>query len=89
MNIFAWIIVGLLAGGLARWIVKDQRSGCLYTTVVGVLGALIGGWLMNASGRKGVNEFDFRSILVSAIGAVLLLLVLQAIGGRRTGGRRS
>lgn len=83
MNIFAWIVVGLLAGGLARWIVKDERSGCLYTTVVGVLGALIGGGLMNASGRKGVNEFDLRSILVSAIGAVLLLLTLQALGGRQ------
>jgi uncharacterized membrane protein YeaQ/YmgE (transglycosylase-associated protein family) len=87
VNIFAWIIVGLLAGGLARWIVKDQRSGCLYTTVVGVLGALIGGWLMHASGRKGVNDFDLRSILVSAIGAVLLLLVLQALGGRQVGRR--
>jgi uncharacterized membrane protein YeaQ/YmgE (transglycosylase-associated protein family) len=87
VNIFAWIIVGLLAGGLARWIVKDQRSGCLYTTVVGVLGALIGGWLMHASGRKGVNDFDLRSILVSAIGAVLLLLVLQALGGRHVGRR--
>jgi uncharacterized membrane protein YeaQ/YmgE (transglycosylase-associated protein family) len=89
VNIFAWIVVGLIAGGLARWIVKDDRSGCLYTTVVGVLGALIGGWLMHASGRKGVNEFDLRSILVSALGAVLLLLVLQAVGGRRSGRRRS
>lgn len=87
MNIFAWIVIGLLAGGLARWIVKDSRSGCLYTTVVGVLGALIGGWLMNASGHKGVNEFDIRSILVSAIGAVLLLLILQAVGGRQAGRR--
>ncbi len=88
MNIFAWILVGLVAGGLARWIVKDDRSGCVYTTVVGVLGALIGGWLMHASGRKGVNDFDIRSILVSALGAVLLLLVLQAVSGRPTRRRR-
>ncbi len=88
MNIFAWIVVGLVAGGLARWIVKDDRSGCVYTTVVGVLGALIGGWLMHASGRKGVNDFDIRSILVSALGAVLLLLVLQAVSGRPTRRRR-
>ncbi|CAB4873867.1 unannotated protein [freshwater metagenome] len=83
MNVFAWIVIGALAGVLARWIVKDQRSGCLYTVVVGILGALIGGWLMNASGHNGVNEFDLRSIFVAAIGAVLLLLVLQAVGGRR------
>ena len=88
MNIFAWIIVGLIAGLLARWIVRDERSGCLYTIAVGVIGALIGGALMNASGHKGVNDFDLRSILVAALGAVLLLLVLQAIGGRRRIGRR-
>jgi uncharacterized membrane protein YeaQ/YmgE (transglycosylase-associated protein family) len=87
VNIFAWIVIGLVAGGLARWIVKDNRSGCLYTTAVGVLGAVIGGWLMNASGRKGVNEFDIRSILVSVLGAVLLLLILQAVSGRQAGRR--
>ncbi|MDP2293183.1 MAG: GlsB/YeaQ/YmgE family stress response membrane protein [Actinomycetota bacterium] len=83
MNFLAWIIVGLVAGLLARWIVRDDKSGCLYTVVVGVLGALIGGALMQAAGKKGIaNEFDIRSILVAAVGAVLLLLVLQAIGGR-------
>ena len=87
MGIFAWIVVGLVAGLLARWIVKDERRGCLYTMVVGVLGALIGGGLMHLSGRKGINDFDLRSILVSAVGAILLLLVLQAIGGRGGHGR--
>jgi uncharacterized membrane protein YeaQ/YmgE (transglycosylase-associated protein family) len=88
MNIVAWIVVGLVAGLLARWIVHDDRSGCLYTLAVGVLGALIGGALMQASGRSGINEFSIRSLLVAAIGAVLLLLVLQAIGGRGRTRRR-
>ncbi len=87
MNIVAWIVVGLIAGLLARWIVRDDRSGCLYTVAVGVLGALIGGALMQASGRDGINEFSLRSLLVAALGAILLLLVLQAIGGR-SGPRR-
>jgi uncharacterized membrane protein YeaQ/YmgE (transglycosylase-associated protein family) len=82
MNIVAWIVVGLVAGLAGRWIVRDDRSGCLYTVAVGVLGALVGGALMQASGREGINEFSLRSLLVAAIGAVLLLLVLQAIGGR-------
>jgi uncharacterized membrane protein YeaQ/YmgE (transglycosylase-associated protein family) len=82
MSIIGWIIVGLIAGGLARWIVQDDRSGCIYTMVVGVLGALIGGGLMNQIDSRGVDEFSIRSILVAAIGAVLLLLVLQAIAGR-------
>lgn len=88
MNLIAWIIVGLLAGGLARWIVRDDKAGCLYTIVVGVLGALIGGALMQAAGKRGINDFDLRSILVAAIGAVLLLLVLQALGGRGNSRRR-
>ena len=83
MSFFAWIVVGLFAGFLGRWITGDEKSGCLYTIAVGVLGALIGGALMQAAGNKGINEFDFRSVLVAALGAVLLLLVLQAIGGRR------
>ena len=85
MNIVAWIVVGFVAGLLARWIVHDDRSGCIYTIAVGVLGALIGGALMNASGNSGINEFSVRSLLVAALGAVLLLLVLQAISGRGRG----
>ena len=82
MNIVGWILVGLIAGLLARWIVKDSRTGCIYTMVVGVLGALIGGALMSLIDEQGIDEFSIRSILVAAIGAVLLLLVLQAIAGR-------
>jgi uncharacterized membrane protein YeaQ/YmgE (transglycosylase-associated protein family) len=83
VGILGWIAVGLIAGGLARWIVKDDRSGCIYTMVVGVLGALIGGGLMSLIDESGVDDFSIRSIVVAAIGAVLLLLVLQAIAGRR------
>jgi uncharacterized membrane protein YeaQ/YmgE (transglycosylase-associated protein family) len=82
MSWIGWIMVGLLAGGLARWIVKDNRSGCIYTMIVGVVGAVIGGWLMATIDQDGVNDFSLRSIGVAAIGAVVLLLVLQAIAGR-------
>lgn len=88
MSIIGWIAVGLIAGGLARWIVKDDRSGCIYTMVVGVLGALIGGGLMSLVDSTGVDEFSVRSIVVAALGAVLLLLVLQAIAGRQASRRR-
>lgn len=88
MGIIGWIVVGLIAGGLARWIVKDDRSGCIYTMIVGVIGALIGGGLMSLIDESGVDEFSFRSIVVAVIGAVLLLLILQAIAGRRSGSRR-
>ncbi len=88
MSLLAWVVVGLLAGGIARFVVRDDRTGCLYTMAVGVLGALIGGALMQAAGRRGVSEFDGRSVLVSVVGAVLLLLVLQAIAGRGSRRRR-
>jgi len=88
MSIVGWIVVGLIAGGLARWIVKDDRSGCIYTMVVGVLGAVIGGALMSTIDSRGVDEFSIRSIGVAALGAILLLLVLQAIAGRGASGRR-
>jgi uncharacterized membrane protein YeaQ/YmgE (transglycosylase-associated protein family) len=88
VSILSWIVVGLVAGFLARWIVKDDRAGCLYTLAVGVLGALIGGALMHWSGHEKINDLSLRSILVAALGAILLLLVLQAIAGRRRVFRR-
>ena len=88
MNIVAWIVTGLLAGMLARWIVRDDRAGCIYTIVVGVLGALIGGSLMQWSGRGNISDFSLRTVLVAALGAILLLLVLQAVSGRGRASRR-
>jgi len=81
MSLIGWIAVGLLAGWLARWIVKDDRAGCIYTMIVGVVGAIVGGWLMATIDADGVDEFSLRSILVAALGAVVFLLVLQAIAG--------
>ena len=88
MSLLSWIAVGLLAGFLARWIVADDRTGCLYTVAVGVLGALIGGALSQSAGHKGVDDFDLRSVLVAALGAILLLLILQAVSGRGSTSRR-
>lgn len=82
MGILGWIAVGLIAGVIARWVVKDDRAGCIYTMIVGVIGAIIGGGLMSLIDKRGVENFSLRSIGVSIIGAVLLLLVLQAISGR-------
>lgn len=88
MNLLGWIVVGLVAGALARWIVKDSRTGCIYTMVIGVLGALIGGFLMSLVDEEGIDDFSLRTIVVAAIGSVLLLLVLQALAGRGPRTRR-
>lgn len=88
MSLIGWVVVGLLAGWLARWIIKDDRAGCIYTMVVGVVGAVVGGWLMSTIDEDGVNDFSLRSILVAALGAVVFLLVLQAIAGLGPRNRR-
>ena len=81
MNIFGWIVVGLIAGGLASWVTREERRGCIYTLVIGVLGAMIGGAIAQAAGEDGIEDFSWRSLIVAFLGACLLLLVLQAIGG--------
>jgi uncharacterized membrane protein YeaQ/YmgE (transglycosylase-associated protein family) len=85
MSILGWIATGLIAGWLARSVVKDDKSGCLYTIAVGVIGALVGGALFSlATDADDVFDgFDLGSIVVAFLGAVLLLLVLQAIRGRQ------
>ena len=75
--------MGLIAGGLAVRITGDDRRGCLYSIVIGVLGALIGGALAQAAGGEGLGDFSWRSLIIAFLGASLLLLVLQAISGAR------
>jgi uncharacterized membrane protein YeaQ/YmgE (transglycosylase-associated protein family) len=83
MSILGWIVMGLLAGALARVVVPSRGQGCLYTIVIGVLGALIGGALATAAGvGDGISGFNFGTFVVAFLGACLLLLVLYALGGR-------
>jgi uncharacterized membrane protein YeaQ/YmgE (transglycosylase-associated protein family) len=85
MSIVGWIVVGLLAGGLAGIATGTENQGCLGTLVVGILGALLGGALFRlATGddRNYFEELDLGSILVAFVGATALLLILQAFGVR-------
>jgi uncharacterized membrane protein YeaQ/YmgE (transglycosylase-associated protein family) len=82
VGILGWIVVGLIAGALATRVTRFDRRGCLFSIVVGVIGAVIGGALFNAAGSRGVGEFDLWSILVAFVGAVIFLLVLQALQRR-------
>ena len=87
MGPIGWIVVGLIAGGLARMATGSEKRGCLATMVVGMLGGVIGGALFNAAGDRDhkLTHFGLWSILVAFVGAAALLLVLQAVGviGRR------
>ncbi len=88
MGVLAWIVTGFVAGALAQAVTRTDRQGCLFTIIVGVLGGLIGGALFNAAGERGIDEFGLWSIVVAFLGACLLLLVLQAVGGRKPQRRR-
>ncbi len=75
-------MVGFIAGALATRITNYDRRGCLFSIIVGIIGALIGGALFSAVGGRGVDTFDLESIAVALVGAVLFLLILQAISRR-------
>jgi len=69
----SWIIVGFLAGVLAKLVTGQARPGCLGTVVVGILGGLLGGVLFTAAGGEGIDDFSVYSILVAFVGATILL----------------
>ena len=80
MGLISWIVVGLLAGAIAGRL-THHRLGCLGKIVVGVIGALIGGTLARAAGLGGITTFGLRTLLLAALGATLLLVVLEALEG--------
>ena len=74
MGILTWIIFGLIAGALAKWIMPGRDpGGCVLTTVIGVVGALIGGFVATSLGFGGISGFDLRSLLIAVLGSLLLL----------------
>ena len=85
MGILSWIIVGLIAGWLASRVMRGGGYGLVGDIVVGVVGALIGGFLASTLLKmpNAVNGINVTSILVAFVGAVILLAILRAVGGRR------
>jgi uncharacterized membrane protein YeaQ/YmgE (transglycosylase-associated protein family) len=69
----SWIVVGFLAGVLAKGVTGRHRPGCLGTIVIGIIGGIVGGALFKAAGGEGINSFSLYSILVAFVGATVLL----------------
>ena len=87
----SWILLGLIAGSIAKFLVPGRDlPGCVVTVVLGIAGALVGGVLGAALGltSPGHGALDVRSISVATAGAVLVLVVLRLVGRRFTARRR-
>lgn len=84
MGILSWILFGLIAGALAKLIMPgDDPGGCIVTTLIGIAGALIGGFIGTALGFGTVSGFNLQSFLIAIGGAIVLLLLYRMIRGRR------
>jgi len=82
MGWLAWIVIGAVAGWLASIVMKTNRNqGLLMDIIVGILGAFIGGFLVNQFGSAGITGFNIWSLFVAFIGAVVLLGVIRLFTG--------
>jgi uncharacterized membrane protein YeaQ/YmgE (transglycosylase-associated protein family) len=85
MGLIAWIILGLIAGAVAKWVMPGpDPGGCIVTILIGVVGALLGGFLSTLLGFGGLTgNLDWRSLIIAILGAIVLLAIWRMLRGRR------
>jgi uncharacterized membrane protein YeaQ/YmgE (transglycosylase-associated protein family) len=83
MGIISWIIFGLIAGFLAKWVLpgKEEGGGIIMTCILGVVGAVVGGYISTFFGMGAVDGFNIGSFAVAVLGAALVLLIYRKIRG--------
>ena len=79
MSFLAWIILGLISGFIASKLVNKTGEGVILDIVLGVIGAVVGGWLFSTFGMSGVTGINIYSMLVAVVGAVVVLIIFHAI----------
>jgi uncharacterized membrane protein YeaQ/YmgE (transglycosylase-associated protein family) len=79
MSLLAWIILGLVSGFIASKLINRTGEGVILDIVLGIVGAVVGGWLFNTFGMAGVTGFNLYSLLVAVVGAAALLVVYHAL----------
>lgn len=79
MSIIAWIVMGLIAGFIASKIVNKSGEGLILDIVLGIVGAVVGGWLFTFLGAQGVTGFNLYSLLVAVIGAIVVLVIYHLV----------
>jgi uncharacterized membrane protein YeaQ/YmgE (transglycosylase-associated protein family) len=90
MGIIGWIVLGLIAGAIAKAILPgDDPGGIFVTMLIGIVGAIVGGFIASALGIGDLDEFfDIGTWVIAIAGSLLLLLVYRMVVGRRTTGSR-
>jgi uncharacterized membrane protein YeaQ/YmgE (transglycosylase-associated protein family) len=84
MSILAWLAVGLIAGFLASKVINKTGEGMIMDIVLGVVGAIVGGFVFNFFGAHGATGINLYSIAVAFVGAVIVLFIYHAVIGRRS-----
>lgn len=85
MGVLSWIVVGLIAGALGKLIMPgDDPGGFIVTILIGMAGALVGGFVVSLLGGVGATGFNVWSILVATLGSIILLAIYRALVGRRS-----
>ena len=83
MGFLSWILLGLIAGALGKWIMPgDDPGGIIVTILIGILGAVVGGFIGSLIGFGGVSGFDFRSLIIAIVGALLCLFIYRKLKTR-------
>ena len=82
MSFLAWIVLGLLAGFIGSKIVNHQGEGLFLDIILGIVGAVAGGWIFNMFGASGVSGVNLYSLLVAVVGAVVVLVLYHAVARR-------
>jgi len=84
MSILGWIFFGLITGFVASKVVNAHGQGCILNIVLGIVGAVVGGALFGFLGEPVFYHFSFKSMLIAILGAIVVLLVWNAITGRKS-----
>lgn len=84
MGIISWIVLGLIVGALAKWIMPGRDpEGMIVTSMIGIAGAFIGGTVSSILGFGRFTGFNIRSIIIAVGGSILLLIGYRIVRGRR------
>jgi uncharacterized membrane protein YeaQ/YmgE (transglycosylase-associated protein family) len=83
VHVIAWIILGFIAGFIASKIVNKQGEGLFLDIVLGIVGAIVGGYLFSLFGASGATGLDLYSLFVAIVGAIVVLILYHAVFGRR------